>query len=93
MINRFKASENYILRKVAGRNILVSVGEGVANFCGVITLNESAVVLWNCLKEGAAKEELIAALTENFDVTNEQAALDVENTLKILEEHGMITHE
>lgn len=93
MDKHFTASKNYILRKVAGKNILVSVGDGIANFCGVITLNDSAALLWNTLKQGATKKELADALMESFEVTEEQAMTDVEKTLELLQEREMITYE
>ena len=35
-----KIKEGYLLREVAGSNIVVPIGEGELNFSGVITLND-----------------------------------------------------
>ena len=48
----YTASPNYILRDIAGESILVSIGQGVADFCGVVVLNESAKILWTTLLGG-----------------------------------------
>jgi len=92
MEQRFIANKNYILRKIAGKYVLVSVGEAIADFRGVVTLNDSAKV-WSTLQEGAAKEDLVAALKEAFFVTEEQAKEDVERSLEILLERGMILND
>lgn len=93
MNERYVASRNYVLRKVAGRSILVSVGQEIADFCGVVTLNDSAVVLWELLKKGTTKDELTEALKEKFSITQEQAEADVEKSLELLLEHRMVTNE
>lgn len=93
MEKRYIASKNYVLRKIAGKYVLVSVGEGIADFCGVVTLNESAGVLWKALQQGAAEEELVKVLQETFSITEEQAKEDVEKSLQLLLEHRMIAHE
>ena len=45
-----KLSENYILKTVAGMPVVVPVGDAVNNIHGMITLNESGVLLWNTLE-------------------------------------------
>lgn len=39
---KYKIREGYIHRKAAGNDVLISVGENVANFNGYITLNPAA---------------------------------------------------
>lgn len=90
MEERYKANSNYILRKIAGQHVLVSVGDAVADFCGVVTLNDSAKILWERLQEGATRTELAYALKDTFDVTDEQAENDVKETIRILKEREMI---
>lgn len=92
MEERFTTSKNYVLRKIAGRHVLVAVGQEIADFCGVVTLNETAKVLWEKLQNGATKTELVTALIEAFDVTEEQAKEDVETTVNLLQERGMVTN-
>ncbi len=94
MEQRFIANKNYILRKKLQVNMfLYLLGEAIADFRGVVTLNDSAKVLWSTLQEGAAKEDLVAALKEAFFVTEEQAKEDVERSLEILLERGMILND
>lgn len=91
--DRFRASTNYVLREIAGESVLVSIGSGVADFCGVVVLNPSAKVLWQKLQQGADRAELVQALQVQFDVPEEKASEDVEQALSLLKERGMISCE
>lgn len=90
---KFISNSKYVLRKIAGENILVSMGEGVADFCGIVKLNLSAEIVWNTLQKGATKEQLIQALVEQFAIGRDQAEQDVESTLELLISRGMISNE
>ena len=46
-----KATKDMILREVAGEHILVPTGEAAIQFQGVITLNDSGLLIWNRLQE------------------------------------------
>ena len=39
-------AKRFVLRKVAGENILVPVGNTALTFNGLVTLNESGAFLW-----------------------------------------------
>ena len=45
-----KISTGYILKKVAGKNIVVSVGDN-SGFNGMITLNDTGAFFWNLLEK------------------------------------------
>lgn len=90
---KYKASDKYVLRVIAGEAVLVSVGEGVADFCGIVTLNGSAKVLWKALSEPHTEDELVRALCESFSIPEETAHTDVRQSLSMLTERGMVTCE
>lgn len=46
-----KIKEGYLLREVAGSNIVVPIGEGELNFSGVITLNDVGAFFWRNLEK------------------------------------------
>ena len=63
-----KIKENFILRKIAGDDVVVPIGENIADFNGAITLNETAALLWKELEIGSTREELKASLCKEYDV-------------------------
>ncbi|WP_173669205.1 PqqD family protein [Sharpea azabuensis] len=81
------------MREIAGESVLVSVGNGVADFCGIVKLNDSAKVIWSALQNGTTQEELIQALVNTFHITENQAKMDVVQSLELLLNKRMITCE
>ena len=92
-MNRYKSNPSFVLRRIAGEHVLVSVGSGVASFCGVITLNETALTLWKKLQTGADLRELVDTLCEKFAVSEDIATADVQEILTLLNGKGMILCE
>lgn len=87
---KFKTKENYIKRKIAETDVLIPIGENVADFNGFIELNPSAAVIWDTLTQGANRKDLICALTESFQIPQETAAADIDEFIALLFQHGMI---
>ena len=83
-----KIKSGYILREVAGKSIVVPSGD--INFNGIITLNESGVLLWKALENGADEKALVAVLLDNYDVSESVAENDVKKVVKILREHKLL---
>lgn len=90
---KYRSSKNYILREIAGETVLVSIGDGIADFCGIVRLNSSAKILWEAIEQPKSKKELARILQETFGIEEEKAAEDTERSLNILEEHGMLVYE
>lgn len=85
-----KAKKEYILRTIAGDSILVPIGEGIANFSGVIYVNDSAAFLWKLLQSETTSEQLEQALVNEFDISIERAEEDVQNFIDVLMRHNML---
>lgn len=90
--NIYRASSSYILRNIAGQYVLVSVGAEIADFCGIVQLNKSAEVLWTLLQKGATKQEMVDELLNCFEIEEAIALDDVNKTIELLEERGMVSH-
>lgn len=89
-----KIKETFVLRNLAGSNVVVPIGGDMVDFNGMITLNESGAFLWEQLKSGKTKEELVAALmTEYAGVDEATAAGDIDAFIEILEKHGILENE
>lgn len=73
-----KVSEQFILRNIADEYILIPTGQLAFQIKGLIALSESGALLYNRLKGGCSREELIAALTEEYEVSAEEAGRDTD---------------
>lgn len=68
-----KIKEGFVLRSIAGSNIVVPVGAASVDFNGMITLNDSAAFLWKELEKGSDVDGLTAALLREYDVDEDTA--------------------
>lgn len=88
-----KIKDGYILREVAGSNIVVAVGDESANFDGIRTVNETGAFLWKNLEQDTTEEKLIDALMSEYEVDVETAKADVLDFVKLLIDNGLIDNE
>ena len=85
-----KIKKDFILRKVADSYVVVPVGKLTLDFNGIINLNETGAFLFELLQEGAEKEDLLRKMLEEYDVTPEKAAADIDVILKKAEEADVL---
>lgn len=72
-----KIKENYKIRQVAGEYLVISQGQGVADMTKVISLNQSAVKLWEALAGREFTEEDAAeVLVQLYGIDKERALTD-----------------
>lgn len=85
-----KIKAGYKIRKMCGSSIVIAVGKEAEDFNGMITLNESAEMLWCKLADGAEREDLISLLCEEYGIDNATAAADVDEFIKKAEGAGLL---
>ena len=85
-----KIKEGFILREVAGRYIVVAVGDRVKHFNGIINLNETGALLWKTAENGATEEQLVQALLTEYDVDEATARADVNKFVEKLREAELV---
>lgn len=90
---KLKASDEMLLRNIAGEHILIPVGEVALKLHGMISLSESGLLLWNKLQEESSEEELIEAMLGEYEVDRETAAVDVQEFLNRLRELNLLEGE
>ena len=83
-------SSDFLLCEVADAQVIVPLGATVEAFSGMITLNETGVILWNCLEKECSVSQLAKVLTEQYDVSETQATADVELFLERLRGVGAV---
>lgn len=88
-----KTNDQFILRTIAGDNILIPVGEAALSVKGLIALSESGVLIYKKLKDGCTRDDLVAALTAEYEVSEDVAAQDVDAFLNQMRELRMLVEE
>lgn len=87
-----KIKDGFIVREVAGQNIVVAVGETSETFSGMIRLNETGRLLWDKLSQGCDEDALVNAVVEEYDVDEKTARADAKKFIKTLLEVGVLEH-
>ncbi|MFQ9516152.1 MAG: PqqD family protein [Eubacterium sp.] len=80
-----KIKEGFILRNVAGNNVVVPIGKATIDFNGMMSLNDTGAFLFKKLIEGITREELIRAVMEEYQIEEELATKDVDDFIKKVE--------
>ena len=73
-----KISSLFIYRKIADEHLLIPVGEAAMTVKGLVAMSESGAMLYEKLKTGCSREDLIAALTTEYDGSESAAAQDTD---------------
>jgi hypothetical protein len=84
-----KIKEGFILRNVAGSNVVVPIGQATINFNGMMSLNDTGAFLFEKMIAGTSKEELISDLTNTYDIDNETATKDVEDFIEKVKKENL----
>lgn len=77
-----KIKTDYILKNIAGENVLMLLSSKQER--KIITLNETALFLFNLIAEGKDRENLINLLLEEYDLDEKVAASDVDAFISTL---------
>ncbi|MCI9565140.1 MAG: PqqD family protein [Eubacterium sp.] len=73
-----KIKEGFILRNVAGNNVVVPIGQATLDFNGMMSLNDTGTFLFERLIEGTSKENLVEDLIAEYGIDRDLAVEDVE---------------
>ena len=86
-----KINNGFVLRRVAETYIVLPLLQKTIKFNGMLTLNESGAMLWKKLEGGCSEDDLVSALTDEYEVDEKTAREDVKKLIAKLCEAGCIT--
>lgn len=84
-----KLKEGFILRQVAGENVVLSVSADV-DLNGMITLNDTGCTLWKRLEQESTLEDLAAALLAEYEVDEQTARIAAAQFVEKLKELDLL---
>jgi len=90
MVSEIQMNKDFVLRRVCGLNVVLPTGANVKEFGGALNLNDTAALIYEQLQAGKSVEEAADALMEAYDVTRETALGDVQETIELLREAGVV---
>lgn len=85
-----KISDKFILKTIDDESMLVPVNHDYMSVQKIINLNETSLAIYQMVKEGLDKEQIINKMLETYDVSEDVLELDVTRILKQFIELGVI---
>ena len=85
-----KIKNDFIVKEISGSTVVIPVGNRVADFNGMLKLNETGVFLFNLLKNDTTIVALVQCLVDEYEVTKEKANEDVITFVNKLKEADII---
>ena len=85
-----KIKDGYILKEVAGSNIVIATGKQKLNFNGIMTFNRVGADVFNMLDGTNSVDEIVAKIANDYGVSVERVKTDVENLIKKMKEHNLL---
>lgn len=86
-----KIKDGFILRCICGEYIVVGEGLAQINFNKMLSMNESAAYLWKEITgKEFTREDLVQLLLDQYEVSREQAAADVDKLVDTWIKEGVV---
>lgn len=85
-----KIKDGYILKEVAGSNIVIATGAQKMNFNGVMTFNSVGADVFNMLNGENTVDDIATKIAEDYGVPFERVKTDVQNLITKMKEHNLI---
>ena len=79
-----KIKNGFVGRDIAGKSVVIALGEASKSFKGMIELNGVARVIWDLLAEGKESNEIVDAIVAEYDVDRETVVSDVDRFINQL---------
>lgn len=84
-----KLKAGFDIKSVEGVHIVVPTGDNMS-FSGVFTLNETALFVWNLLKEDISESDLVDKMSGEYDAPREVIEPDVKELIDAFKKNGFI---
>lgn len=87
-----KFKPGFELRKICGENIVISHGIENISFTQIITLNESAAIIWeNVIDKDFTIADIVQVLLDNYEVDELTAQADSASLIREWKNIGIIS--
>lgn len=88
-----RIKNGFVLREVAGQNMVIATGEASKDFHGMIKLNNTGKEIWQGMQEGLAETEIAKNLQDKYEIEAEKAIADTKEFINKMLEMGFVVNE
>jgi coenzyme PQQ synthesis protein D (PqqD) len=86
----FVKDDNLMARNIAGETLIVPIRNSVGDLNSIYTLNEVGALVWQMIDGRTSVEQIVGAISREYDVTADEAAGDVVELLDSMTEAGLV---
>jgi len=90
LAKRFVKDNQSVTRSIAGETIIVPVRSGVSHLNSIYSLNEVGTAIWRLIDGQRTLEQIVEAVSREYEVSDEQATIDVFDYIAKLIAEGLI---
>jgi hypothetical protein len=90
LATRYAKSSKIVSREICGEAILVPISRKPTEVESIFVLNETGSAIWELLDGTRTVEQVLEAITEEFDVERQTAQLDAVELMRELLEIGAV---
>lgn len=88
--NSYQACSGYVVRQIADEFLLVPVRMQESGEEQIAIMNETGKFLWEQLAEGSTVDQLLHAMLDEYQVSEEEALADITEFLSNLKERKLL---
>ena len=85
-----KIKDGFIMKNVAGSNVVLPLGERQEEVKGIITFNDVGADVFNMLDGTNSVEAIVTKIAKDYDAPYETVEADVNKLIEKMRVHGLI---
>ncbi len=85
-----KIKDGFVLKKLTDNYLVIPLGNRVVDFEAIIKLTETGAFLWSQLSDNKTIDELVVAMTSEYDVDENKARVDIVRFVNKLKDADLI---
>ncbi len=85
-----KIKKGFLMREVAGENVVIAVGEAAMQFKGMIRLNPTGAFLWKLLENDTDEAAMTEAMLESYETDKATAEKDIRAFVDAIRAAGLL---
>lgn len=85
-----KVKDGYILKKVAGENIVIATGEARLSFNGIITFNEVGAEVFTRLDGTRTVSQIVDEIASLYNAPKDVIEKDINKLIEKMRNHGLL---
>ncbi|MFA6011551.1 MAG: PqqD family protein [Desulfobacteraceae bacterium] len=86
----YKQIDDVVARVIAGEKLIVPVRGNLADMQNIFTVDEVGSFIWDSINGKRSMEDIVALISDEFDVAESEAAADLREFLESLKKAGLI---